>query len=174
VPCAKTKPWEGPGVKRSPLYSAYNTLRTELPTTCFVTLSEPLGIVTQHNWRDFPQYDNPGLFTDDSQRSGMTTRQWLDSPFKRCYGLPFDPASRERCLAILGKVIANFIARNSDREFLSFVDSLDGPPSTHGLMLDTALDELDAIGETVVCTRFPKRAAPRSSPLKWMRELLEP
>jgi hypothetical protein len=167
VPCAKTKPWTGPGVARSRLYSAYNTLREEMAQTCFVTISEPLGVVPQQRWGDFLQYDNPGLFTDDSQRSSMTTAEWNTSPFGRCYGVPFDQSARVKALTHLGGVVGKFLKANAHLEFVSFVDSITGPKSTHGLMLDTAVTT-----SGIPVTRFPKRPAPRTSPLDWMREIL--
>jgi len=67
VPCAKTKPWEN--ASRG-IYKDYNKLRTIHPEYFFITISEPLGIVPQTLWKNFPQYDNPGLFKDPVQRSG--------------------------------------------------------------------------------------------------------
>jgi hypothetical protein len=165
VPCAKTKPWEGPAVRRSKLYSAYNALRSEKPETCFVTISEPLGIVPMAHWGDFPQYDNPGLFRDDSQRSGMTTAQWQASPFGRAYGLPFDEAAQEECIQSLGLVVARFLANNADCHVVSVVD--DTTPTTHGAMLDVALAQ-----GGVSVERHLKRSAPRVSPLGHLREVL--
>ena len=167
VPCAKTKPWVGPAVRRSVLYSAYNGLSAELPDTLFVTISEPLAIVPQYRWGDFPQYDNPGLFVDDAQRSGMTTAQWEGSPFGRCYGTPFDPNARTQCLNDLGDVVGAFLSSNSLCEIVAFVDSADGTPTTHGLMLDRAI----AVSGIPV-KRYPKRAKARTSPLHYMREVL--
>ena len=167
VPCAKTKPWTGPGVSRSRLYSAYNVLRDEFPQTCFVTISEPLGVVPQQRWLDFPQYDNPGLFTDDSQRSSMTTSEWAASPFGRCYAVPFDETARDLALGLLGQVVGRFLKANADLEFVSFVDSIAGPKSTHGLMLDVA-----TATSRIPVTRYPKRPAPRTSPLEQMRAVL--
>lgn len=92
VPCAKTKPWVGPAVRRSKLYSAYNEIREEHPEICFATISEPLGIVPMQRWADFPQYDNPGLFRDDAQQSGMTKKEWAASPLGRWSGLPLGRA----------------------------------------------------------------------------------
>jgi hypothetical protein len=167
VPCAKTKPWTGEAVRRSRLYSAYNTLSQELDDTCFVTVSEPLGVVPQHRWGDFLQYDNPGLFKDDAQRSGMTTAQWLASPFGICYAIPFDAAARAACLVRLGKVLGRFLAANRDRELYAFVDERNGPPSTHALMLDQAVQR-----SGVPVLRHPKRAVARHSPLGAMRSVL--
>jgi hypothetical protein len=169
VPCAKTKPWVGPASKRSKLYSAYNELRAELPHTCFVTISEPLGIVPMSAWADFPQYDNPGLFRDDAQRSGMTTKEWMTSPFARCYGLPFDKAAHTSAIAQLGAVVGRFLTNNSERDIISVVDNADGSASTHAQMLDVAVA---ASGARV--QRHPKRAVARVSPLPYLRQLLNP
>lgn len=166
VPCAKTKPWTGPAVSRSRLYSAYNVLKEELPTTCFVTVSEPLGVVPQAYWADFPQYDNPGLFDDDAQRSGMLASDWKKK-FGDVYAVPYDPIARASSIRLLGNVLGEFLSHNQDRELVAFVDSPAGKPSTHGLMLDVALE---TTGLSV--RRYPKRSAPRVSPLEWMRTTL--
>ncbi len=170
VPCAKTKPWTGPATRKSKLYSAYNTLRDELPDTCFVTISEPLGIVPMHRWADFPQYDNPGLFRDDAQRSGMTRQQWLASPFATCYGVPFDDQARGQALDRLGAVIAQFLDVHRDRELVAFVDDRSGVPTTHGEMLDRAL--ASAVGDGVQIDRWAKRGQARVSPLPYLRDAL--
>lgn len=167
VPCAKTKPWVGPGISRSRLYSAYNALRPQMPNTAFVTVSEPLGVVPMQYWADFPQYDNPGLFRDDSQRSGMTTKEWHASPFQTCYGLPFDKAAYTQSIQQLGTTIAGFMKHNKDKQFISLIDNLDGSKSTHGDMMDVATEQT---GLTV--HRHPKRNQPRADPLPYFRELL--
>ena len=168
VPCAKTKPWVGPASRRSKLYSAYNELRAELPTTCFVTISEPLGIVPMSAWADFPQYDNPGLFVDDAQRSGMTTQQWLASPFAHCYGLPFDAQAHEIAIQRLGAVVGEFLRNNAERKIISVVDNADKSASTHAQMLDVAIATTG-----VEVERHPKRVAARVSPLPYLRALLQ-
>jgi hypothetical protein len=169
VPCAKTKPWVGPSVRRSKLYSAYNTLISEFPQVCFATISEPLGIVPMQDWASFPQYDNPGLFRDDTQRSGMTTAEWAASPFARCYGLPFDAEAHAASIALLGSVVRRFVARNCDRLVISVVDEASGALSTHAAMLDHALA---TSGAGVAVHRHPKRVVPRVSPLGYLRELI--
>lgn len=166
VPCAKTKPWTGPAVKRSKLYSAYNQLREEFPEICFVTISEPLGVVPMQNWAEFPQYDNPGLFRDDAQRSGMATKQW-EERFGQHYGLPLDEQARERCLDQLGEVVGNFLANNSDRKLIAVVDEESGAQTTHGEMLDRATAQTGAY-----VARNPKRVEARVSPLSYLRTLL--
>lgn len=167
VPCAKTKPWTGDAVKRSKLYSAYNQLAAEFPDHCFVTISEPLGIVPMSYWADFPQYDNPGLFRDDAQQSGMTKRQWEASPFGRWYGLPFDELARARSIDRLGAVIGRFLAVHEDREIVSLVDNHSGPKATHSEMLDVAIAQSGA-----TLTRHPKRAQAHVSPLPYLRNVL--
>ena len=167
VPCAKTKPWEGAAASRSTLYSAYNAIRAERPDLYFVTISEPLGIVPMDRWADFPQYDNPGLFRDDALRSGMTSAEWAASPFGRRYALPFDEAARAQSIAVLGDVVAGFLEHHGGRRIIAFVDSLDGPESTHGEMLDHAIAR-----SGVAVERHAKRGAPRVSPLPYLRDVL--
>jgi hypothetical protein len=167
VPCAKSKPWTGPAVKKSKLYSAYNQLRREKKNICFVTISEPLGIVPMKDWANFPQYDNPGLFKDDAQRGGMTKVQWEASPFKKFYGLPFDEKAHQECINQLGAVVADFINNNKDKQIISVVDERQGPKSTHGQMLDVASTMTDK-----KVSRHPKRIEARVSPLSYLRDLL--
>jgi len=144
VPCAKTKPWVGPACSAS-LYSHYNELRGHYGNIYFVTISEPLGVVPQQHWGDFPQYDNPGLFKDPVLRADMFTADW-----KRLYPetparmqTPFDPAAYEKAIEALGRVIKQFIATNKSAypglRFLSFVEEPEGRPAgSHSHMLDKA------------------------------------
>ena len=168
VPCAKTKPWTGPGVTRSPLYSAYNRLREEMPESFFLTVSEPLGVVPMSRWASFPQYDNPGLFADDALQGGMSKKEWEASPFRRWYGLPFDRAARARCLELLGEQLGLFLQRHRELEIISLLDSREGPASTHGLMLDHA-SRLSGLWPA----RHPKRGAPRINPEAYLRQVLQ-
>lgn len=168
VPCAKTKPWDLSSVGRSKLYSAYHALRREHPDVCFATVSEPLGIVPMQAWADFPQYDNPGLFRDDAQQSGMTKRDWEASPFGRWYGLPFDEGAWRESIARLGSTVGRFLTANRDRRLVAVVDSMEGPQSTHGAMLDVALLESGAS-----LKRYPKRIEARVSPLPYLRDVLD-
>ena len=158
VPCAKTKPWEGAGIGRSRLYSDYNRLRREFPSAYFVTISEPLGIVPMDRWADFPQYDNPGLFRDDSQRSGMTTREWLASPFGEKFVLPFDETARRESIEVLGDVVAGFLSAHRNRRIVSFVDSPD-TVTTHSEMLTAAIAT-----SRVSVERYRKRPAAHRGP----------
>ena len=83
VPCAKTKPWEN---ATRGIYKDYNRVRKEHPNLFFVTISEPLAIVPQTLWNNFPQYDNPGLFKDTVQRSGGLFTQ----DFKTHFGVDLE------------------------------------------------------------------------------------
>jgi predicted RNA-binding protein len=71
VPCAASKPWfNHKNVNKSMLYKSYNQIindieQGEFRKVYFLTISEPLGIIPQDKWSDFPKYDNPGLFKDD-------------------------------------------------------------------------------------------------------------
>lgn len=167
VPCAKTKPWEGPAVARSKLYSACNALRAIHPDACFVTVSEPLGIVPMQRWGDFPQYDNPGLFRDDALRSGLTSAAWRATPFRRKLVLPFDDEAWRDCIDILGGVVGDFLAHHRGRRIIAAVDSAAGPQSTHAAMLDVAIAR-----SGVQVERHPKRDLPRVSPLGYLEGLL--
>lgn len=169
VPCAKTKPWVGPAVKKSKLYSAYNELRAQYPDACFITISEPLGIVPMQDWADFPQYDNPGLFRDDAQQSGMTKKIWEASQFGQWYGLPFDEAAYELCINQLGSVIAEFLGRHQHMRIVSAVDEMRGPRSTHGAMLDVA----EILNPELEIERYPKRIEARVSPLGYLAQVLQ-
>jgi hypothetical protein len=168
VPCAKTKPWTGPSVAKSKLYSAYNAIQAERPDIYFATISEPLGIVPMSKWANFPQYDNPGLFRDDAQQSGMTKKDWEASPFGRWYGLPFDEEAWQASIEKLGEVVGNFLSKNSDLKIISVVDNDKGPRTTHGAMLDKALSERDVNVE-----RYPKRIEARVSPLSYLRDVID-
>ena len=94
VPCAASKPWCGVtdektlySKERRKLYPSYNRIREmfdkgavgkNFKRVYFVTVSEPLGVVPQDRWHNFPAYDNSGLFTNVSQQSGFSTKQWLN------------------------------------------------------------------------------------------------
>ncbi len=175
VPCAKTKPWDAASTGRSKLYSAYHAVRNsvaagERPGVYFVTISEPLGIVPEDDWADFPQYDNPGLFPDDAQRSGMFKSDW-DEAFGERMVVPFDREAQQQCLDVLGDVVGRFLAQNArpGRRFVAFVDETSGAPTTHGQMLDRAL----AAHPTLNLERYTKRAAPRTSPQAHIEEVLD-
>lgn len=134
VPCAKTKPWKD--AKRG-IYKSYNKIINEskLPVY-FVTISEPLAIVPQELWSDFPQYDNPGLFRDVVQRSGgLFTKDWKEH-FGNRYAMPWDESAYNECIDIFASVIRCFILNNQKkgRSFISFVNEAKSL-STHEDML---------------------------------------
>jgi len=144
VPCAKTKPWEGPKCNPS-LYAEYNQLRQRYGNLYFVTISEPLGVVPQQHWSDFPQYDNPGLFKDPPQRSDMHTKQWKEfyPGIPSRLQTPFDIEAYNKAIEILAGVIKQFIATNKSAypglRFISFADDPKGrDQGSHSHMLDKA------------------------------------
>jgi hypothetical protein len=164
VPCAKTKPWEG---ACKGIYKSYNKIKKEKGNVYFVTISEPLGIVPQDLWSSFPQYDNPGLFKDPVQRSGLMTKDW-----KRLFGTssrlqtPFDESAYKECIKILGNVIKTFIFNNPDFKYLSFVEDFKGrAKGTHSEMLDAA-------GFIDSSIRFLKRENPREEPYSYINKFL--
>jgi hypothetical protein len=167
VPCAKTKPWEGPSVARSVLYSAYNQLRSEQDQVYFVTISEPLGVVPMDFWSQFPQYDNPGLFHDDALRSGMLSEQWKDSPAGKKMIVPFDEAAYQKSINLLGIEIGAWMQAHKDRSFVAFVANSDYSPSTHEQMLQVASQ---ASGLSI--ESFFKKPVARKTPYGYMREVL--
>lgn len=174
VPCAATKPWEG---ATRGIYASYNALRAEveagkLPKIFFVTVSEPLGVVPETRWGSFPPYENPGLFRDNAQRSGLMASEW-----KALFGnrliVPFDKQAYDTAVASLAKVIAAFARRNEgeDRVFVSFVENLKGQGlGSHSDMLDKAGEIIDFIAPE---HRFQKREAPRKPPLDYVRAKLQ-
>jgi len=148
VSCAATKPW-GFGCKRGDFYKYYNEIRRDAQSgktrpVYFVTISEPLGVVPEEYWGDnpdkiFPQYDNPGLFKDTPQQSGMMTKDWAKSPLGSKREMPFDDESFNASIQVLGKEIADFIKRHKGYEFVSFVEHANAKnKSTHSSMLDVA------------------------------------
>lgn len=162
VPCAKTKPWEGACRGN---YKSYNKIKKENPNVYFVTISEPLGIVPQDLWSSFPQYDNPGLFKDPVQRSGLMTKDW-----KEIFGVssrlqtPFDSNAYKECIKILGNVIKGFILNNPHFKYLSFVEDFKGK-GTHSEMLDVA-------GFIDSSLRLLKREKPREEPYSYIKKFL--
>ncbi len=135
VPCAKTKPWKD--AKRG-IYKSYNKIIKENKhSVYFVTISEPLAIVPQDLWADFPQYDNPGLFRDVVQRSGgLFTKDWKEH-FGNRYKMPWDEVAYDQCIDLFSSVIRQFVNNNQmeGRTFLSFVNESKSL-STHADMLN--------------------------------------
>ncbi len=161
VPCAKTKPWEN---ATRGIYKDYNKLKNDHPELFFVTISEPLGIVPQTHWNDFPQYDNPGLFKDTVQRSGGLFTQDFKTHFnsEKQYKVPFDQAAYDKCIGILAQTIKGFLDNNKDRDIRSFVEDFQGV-GTHSDMLTKA-------GFTG--KRLLKRETPRNGPYSYIQKNL--
>lgn len=168
VPCAKTKPWDKEHSKKSVGYRAYHEILAmsesrQIPPVYFVTISEPLGVVPQDFWANFPQYDNPGLFKEDYLRTGMYNTDWVRVVGKRRH-LPFDDEAYIKSIKILGNVISKFLEKNSrGRRILSFVDAVDRIRTTHGDMLTYALGQLG--GTKLNLERYTKKRVPREAPL---------
>lgn len=164
VPCAKTKPW-----KDAPrgLYKSYNRIINENSNNIyFVTISEPLGVVPQNNWNDFPQYDNPGLFKDVVQRSGgLFTRDWVEHFGKR-YKLPWDQNAYDQAIDLLASKIKLFVEKNqkNGRQFISFV----GDENTIG----THQDMVNRSGVIPKENQFLKRAESREEPYDYIKDIL--
>ena len=165
VPCAKTKPW-----KDAPrgLYKSYNKIINENSDNIyFVTISEPLGVVPQDNWNDFPQYDNPGLFKDVVQRSGgLFTKDWQEH-FGQRYKLPWDQNAYEQSIDILAEKIKIFVNNNqkNGRKFISFV----GDENSIG----THQDMVNRSGVIPKEYQFLKRAEAREEPYTYIKSNLE-
>lgn len=176
VPCAKTKPWD---TARHGLYASYNRVRAyvqsgALPYVYFVTLSEPLGVVPESHWGDFPQYDNPGLFRCGAQSTGLFTADWprvTGLPEKRL--LPFDEKAYQLCIQKLGAVISSFLRAQPTLQtslpVLSFVDDVRGSRTSHRDMLDVALSSLES---PVAASFYPKKGAPRQPPAEHLASVL--
>lgn len=166
VPCAATKPWKNATAGK--LYPSYNKLSKEYGNLYFVTISEPLGIVPMELWDEFPQYDNPGLFDDPVQRSGLFTSDW-----KRLFGVdsrlqtPFDGALQKKCINHLSGIISKFISHNQrpNLNVVSFVDD-SKVKTTHGAMLND-------VPEVNPLNRFTKRANPRETPYQHIKDRLK-
>ena len=136
------------------------------PELFFVTISEPLAIVPQTLWNNFPQYDNPGLFKDTVQRSGGLFTQDFKKHFgvDKQYKVPFDEPAYNTCIDILASTIRSFIENNRDKDMISFVEDFHGT-STHSDMLTKA-------GFTV--KRLMKRPEPRSVPYDHIKNNTRP
>jgi hypothetical protein len=170
VPCAASKPWrDHPNMRKSKLYQAYNRLIErmeigELPRLYLLTVSEPLGIVPQDRWNDFPPYDNPGLFKDDFLRTGMVKTEWATTPWRTRQRLPFDDAAYERCIQRLAAVIQTVLT-NNPLPVISFVDDL-AQVTTHAHMLNLADPDHRIHRET-------KRTEPRVDPTESLVERIK-
>lgn len=135
VSCAASKRW-GENTK-SQDYKCYNILRKDNNKIYWVTISEPLGIVPEDYWDNFPFYDNPGLFTSQGQ---VPTKFWLNEMGKAAsLSYPFDQNAFNGCIKILGDVIKKFYEFNKQiNPNLEFISAVETPSekSTHSAMLD--------------------------------------
>lgn len=164
VPCAKTKPWDGAG---RGIYKSYNRLIKEFgEEVYFVTISEPLGVVPQSHWGDFPQYDNSGLFRDVVQRSGdLFTRDWNEM-FGKKYQLPWDENAYEEAILKLASAIKLFFEKNKRRnlQFVSFVNDAGGVGTHEDMLIKSRITEKDKM--------YSKRGKPREEPYHYIRDVL--
>jgi hypothetical protein len=164
VPCAKTKPWKD--AKRG-IYKSYNKIINENKDDIyFVTISEPLGVVPQDDWENFPQYDNPGLFKDVVQRSGgLFTKDWNEH-FGKKFKMPWDQKSYDKAIDILSDKIKLFVENNKKdgRHFLSFVGD--------EKILGTHADMVNRSGVIPKENQFLKRAAARQEPYEYVRDII--
>jgi hypothetical protein len=137
VSCAASKRWGE--TTKSKDYQCYNMLRGQNSKIYWVTISEPLGIVPEDHWNDFPLYDNPGLFTSQGQ---VPTKFWLNQMGKQSsLAYPFDQKAFNECIGILGNVIKNFYDFNKKiNPNLKFISAVETPSekSTHSRMLDVS------------------------------------
>jgi len=195
VPCAAAKPWcdiQNPKMGKRLTYKSYNKMRKitddggvskKYGRVYYVTISEPLGVVPQDFWHDFPPYDNTGLFTDPVDQIGRIVKQDAiklpeeDGGIGQTFALPFDVAAYKESINALGNVIASFVEtnkkKNPDLKFVSFVSDLGPDKGSHEIMLDKASE---IRGESVVSPNenFKKRRVAREIPAEIMEEKLGP
>ncbi len=135
VSCAASKRWGE--TTRAKDYKCYNMIRKENSKIYWVTISEPLGIVPEDHWDDFPLYDNPGLFTSQGQ---VESKFWTNHMGKQSsFAYPFDQSAFNECIKILGNVIKKFYDFNKQiNPNLKFISAVETPSekSTHSRMLD--------------------------------------
>lgn len=167
VPCAASKPWfNHKNVNKSLLYKSYNQIINDVEQekfnkVYFLTISEPLGIVPQSNWHDFPKYDNPGLFKDDFLRTGLVKTDWEKTFLGAKHVLPFDDNAYQQCIEILAKVIEKTLSK-INVPIVSFVDAKEH--TTHGHMLDTVQN----YNPDIKIHRYMKKEMARTSPYEYM------
>lgn len=171
VPCAASKPWfNHKNVNKSMLYKAYNQIINDVNTNSFskvyfLTISEPLGIVPQSNWHDFPKYDNPGLFKDDFLRTGLVKTDWAKTFLGSKHLLPFDEVAYNQCIEKLACVIEKTLCK-INVPIISFVDAKEH--TTHGHMLDN----VQKMNPDIKISRHNKKDQARSSPYEYMKETI--
>lgn len=167
VPCAASKPWfNHKNVNKSVLYKSYNQIindveQNKFNKVYFLTVSEPLGIVPQSNWHDFPKYDNPGLFKDDFLRTGLVKTDWEKTFVGSKHVLPFDDTAYNECIERLAKEIEKTLSK-INVPIISFVDAKEH--TTHGHMLDM----VEKINPEITIQRHMKKELARTSPYEYM------
>lgn len=167
VPCAKGKRWDKQSIKRfsSSTYRLYHELIEQYPEIYFITISEPLSVVPQDHWMDFPLYDNPGLFEKDIPlQTDLWTKDWktLEVDFKRNGKrfVPFGKKSKDIAIKMLADqmvAVMKNIMQDREFEFISMVcDVNPKKKTTHSLILDQVVDKLG-----ITCLRLPKNPKAR-------------
>lgn len=169
VPCGKTKPWANAA---RGIYKSYNQIiKDKRYPVYFVTVSEPLGIVPSSLWSDFPQYDNPGLFKDDTQQSGgLFTSDWQHHYGTGKQKMPFDTAAYAKCIEFLGNIIHQFIENNPQVQYVSFVEDKMFKVSSNNVGTHSAM--LSHTNKLDPANRYLKRAAPREEPYNYVDQSL--
>jgi len=193
VPCAVSKNFsylQTPNIPKGHIYYAYNealkmfdkgAISKKYGKVYFITISEPLGVIPQDLWHDFPIYDNSGLFRDAAaQAGGMFNEHWLKLLKKyggngKVQSLPFHVPSYDKAIYGLGDVIAGFAKTNRQKnpnlKFVSFVKDAGNHVSTHEDMLNKASE---IYGGIIVPPEaaFGKRDASRNTPLDIIKKEL--
>lgn len=175
VPCAKTKPWGINTCGRSKAYTDYNKLRKEYGNIYFVTISEPLAIVPQDMWEEFPQYDNPGLFLDSGSRCDLATKEWIklfpEYNLDKYMLIPFDQSMYDKCVAKLGSVINQFVSNiykhKPDLKMLSFVKD-HGKERSHSDMMSHIDNKIQDL-----ITKYTKTGAKSTRAYPWIKSKLD-
>lgn len=171
VPCAASKPWfNHKNVNKSMLYKAYNQIINDMDNgtfrkVYFLTISEPLGIIPQNRWFDFPKYDNPGLFKDDFLRTGLVKSDWEKTWLKSKHLLPFDDEAYEECINKLATVIEKTLSK-LQLPIISFVDAKEH--TTHGHMLD----KVEKNNPNIKISRYLKKDQARTSPYEYIKNTI--
>jgi hypothetical protein len=139
VPCAANKRWGD--ATESQQYKCINVARSN-PDVYWVTISEPLGVVPEKHWDDFPMYDNPGLFKKGPHE--LSTKNWhvkMGYNIGESFLYPFDAKAKQECIKILAGVIREFCEFNKRlNPSLRFIGAVKGKTgsSTHTEMLNMA------------------------------------
>lgn len=171
VPCAASKPWfNHKNVNKSLLYKSYNKIIKDIEEgnfrkIYFLTISEPLGIVPQDKWNDFPKYDNPGLFKDDFLRTGLVKTDWNKTFLESKHVLPFDDKAYQECIEILAKIIEKTLSK-INIPIISFVDAKEH--TTHGNMLDV----VQKMNSEINISRHLKKEQARTTPYDYIKNTI--